>query len=111
MITVGQSFFDPLPGGRDLYILKGVLNDWPDREATAILKRCAEAARPGGRVVVFTGTAPGEEASPELLMMVLVGGRARTAQEFRDMAREAGLEVQAVGRQPSGRVITECRPV
>jgi SAM-dependent methyltransferase len=109
--TVAQSFFDPLPGGCDLYVLKGVLNDWPDREATAILTRCAEAARPDGRVVVFTGTPPGEEASPDLLMMVLVGGRSRTAEEFREMAREAGLEVQAVGRQASGRVITECRTV
>ncbi|MGA2595122.1 MAG: methyltransferase [Bryobacteraceae bacterium] len=108
--TVGQSFFDPLPGGGDLYILKNVLGDWPDREATAILRRCAEAARPSGRVVVFTGAGPGEDASPELLMMVLVGGRGRTLDEFREMAREAGLEVRAVGRQPSGRVIVECRP-
>ena len=29
-----------------------VVNDWPDREAVAILARCAEAARPSGRVVV-----------------------------------------------------------
>src|ERR1035441_10040826 len=36
--TVAQSFFDPLPGGRDLYILKNVLGDWPDRQATAILR-------------------------------------------------------------------------
>ena len=108
---VGQSFFDPLPAGHDLYLLKGVINDWPDREAVAILKRCAEAARPSGRVVVFTGAGPGEEASPELLMMVLVGGRARTFDEFREMAREAGLEARSVGRQPSGRVIVECRPV
>jgi hypothetical protein len=108
--AVAQSFFDPLPGGCDLYILKGVLNDWPDREAIAILKRCAEAARPSGRVVVFTGAGPGEEASPELLMMVLVGGRGRTLDEFREMARDAGLEVTAVGRQASGRVIAECRP-
>jgi SAM-dependent methyltransferase len=108
--TVGQSFFDPLPGGRDLYVLKNVLSDWPDREATAILKRCAEAARPSGRVVVFTGAGPGEEASPELLMMVLVGGRARTLDELREMAQQAGLEVKAVGRQASGRVIVECRP-
>src|SRR5712691_3474196 len=42
--TVGQSFFDPLPSGADLYLLRGILNDWPDREATAILSRCAEAA-------------------------------------------------------------------
>jgi len=108
--TVGQSFFDPLPAGADIYILKKVLNDWPDQEATAILRRCAEAARPSGRVVVFTEAGPGEAASPELLMMVLVGGRERTLDEFREMAREAGLEVSAVGRQPSRRVIVECRP-
>jgi 2,7-dihydroxy-5-methyl-1-naphthoate 7-O-methyltransferase len=107
--TVAQSFFDPLPGGGDLYLLKGVLYDWPDREATAILKRCAEAARPSGRVVVFTGAGPDEEASPELLMMVLGGGRGRTLDELREMAGEAGLEVRAVGRQASGRVIVECR--
>ena len=109
--AVAQSFFDPLPGGADLYILKSVIHDWPDREATAILKRCAEAARPSGRVVVFTGAGPGEEASPELLMMVLVGGKARTLDEFREMARQAGLEVRAVGRQPSGRPIVECHPI
>jgi SAM-dependent methyltransferase len=108
--AVAQSFFDPLPDGCDLYVLKNVLGDWPDREATAILKRCGEAARPSGRVVAFTGAGPGEEASPELLMMVLVGGRGRTLDEFREMAREAGLEVKAVGRQASGRVIAECRP-
>jgi SAM-dependent methyltransferase len=108
--TVAQSFFDPLPGGRDLYILKNVLGDWADAEATAILRRCAEAARPSGGAVVFSGTGPGEEASPELLMMVLVGGRGRTLDELREMAREAGLEVKAVGRQASGRVIVECRP-
>jgi SAM-dependent methyltransferase len=108
--AIGQSFFDRLPGGGDLYILKGVLNDWPDREAAAILRRCAEAARPSGRVVVFTGAGPGEDASPALLMMVLVGGRERSMDEFREMAREAGLDVRAVRRQPSGRVIVECRP-
>ncbi len=109
--AVAQSFFDPLPGGADVYILKSVLHDWPDREATAILRRCAEAARPSGRVVVFTGAGPGEEASPELLMLVLVGGKARTLDELREMARQAGLEVRAVGRQPSGRVIVECHPI
>ena len=109
--AVAQSFFDPLPGGADVYILKSVLQDWPDREATAILRRCAEAARPSGRVVIFTGAGPGEEASPELLMLVLVGGKARTLDELRKMARQASLEVRAVGRQTSGRVIVECWPV
>ncbi len=108
--AVAQSFFDPLPGGADLYLLKSVLSDWPDREAAAILKRCAEAARPSGRVVVFTGAGPGEDASPALLMMVLVGGKDRTLDELHKLAREAGLEMSAVGRQASGPVVVEFRP-
>ena len=64
--TVGQSFFDPLPAGADLYILKSILSDWPDRGATAILRRCAEAARPSGRVVVLNGVGPDQDASPAL---------------------------------------------
>jgi SAM-dependent methyltransferase len=106
--AVEQSFFDPLPGGGDLYLLKNVLGDWPDREAKALLRRCAEAARPAGRVVLLGGVTLDEAASPELLMLVLVGGKNRTLGEFREVAREAGLEVSASGRRPSGRVVVEC---
>ena len=52
MTVQGQSFFDPLPAGADLYLLKSVLNDWPDEPTVAILRCCAEAARkaqPGRR--------------------------------------------------------------
>jgi hypothetical protein len=44
-------------------------------------------------------------------MLVLVGGKSRTLTEFRELARSAGLEVSATGRQPSGRFIVECRPI
>jgi 2,7-dihydroxy-5-methyl-1-naphthoate 7-O-methyltransferase len=111
-VTVsGQSFFDPLPGGADLYMLKSVIVDWPDREAAEILRRCGEAARPHGRVVIVNGVNPGESAAPDLLMLVLVGGKERTLAEFRELARGAALDVSASGRQPSGRFVVECRPV
>ena len=111
-VTVsGQSFFDPLPAGGEVYLLKSVLADWPDPEAAAILRRCAEAARPSGRVVLLNGVSPDDAAgpSPALLMMVLLGGKDRTLGEFRELARGAGLEVQASTRQPSGRFVVECR--
>lgn len=108
----GQSFFDPLPAAADLYLMKNVLSDWPDEEARTILTRCAEAARPsGGRLVLVGGVNPRETASPELLMLVLVGGKDRVLREFRVLAREAGLEVIAFGRQASGRFLVECRAI
>jgi 2,7-dihydroxy-5-methyl-1-naphthoate 7-O-methyltransferase len=111
--TAGQSFFDPLPAGADLYLLKNVLGDWPDPEASTLLRRCAEAARPGGRVVILGGISPEDAAapSPELLMLLLVGGKSRSLDEFRALARDAGLAITAAGRQPSGRFVVECRPV
>jgi hypothetical protein len=108
--TVGQSFFDPLPAGADLYLLRGILNDWPDREATAILSRCAEAARPNGRVVVLKGIGPDEAPRGLMIEMVLVGGKHRSVAEFRELARKAGLEVLAAERQASGYFVVECRP-
>jgi 2,7-dihydroxy-5-methyl-1-naphthoate 7-O-methyltransferase len=109
--TSGQSFFDPLPAGADLYLLKNVLADWPDREASVLLRRSAEAARPGGRLVVIGGVSPDERGapSPALMMMVLVGGKERSLTEFRELARGAGLAVQATGWQASGRFMVECR--
>ena len=107
----GQTFFDPLPPGADLYLLKKVLDDWPDREATAILTRCAEAARPSGRVLVLSGVSPTDPADPELLMLVLVGGKDRSLAEFRALAAAAGLEVQSAGPNAKGRFMVECRPM
>jgi hypothetical protein len=112
--TAPQSFFDPLPAGADLYLLRGVINDWPDREAVAILRRCAEAARlaeeASGRVVVLKGFAA--EGAPKRLEIeqILAGGKVRTVSEFRELARQSGLEVVAAGQQPGGYFVVECRP-
>jgi hypothetical protein len=108
-VTVsGQSFFDPLPAGADLYVMKNVLADWPDGEATALLARCAEAANPGGRVIVLGGIWPADTPpNPELLMMVLVGGKQRSLAEFRVLAAAAELQVQAASRYGS-RFAVEC---
>src|SRR5262249_48131778 len=86
-------------------------NDWPDAEATAILSRCAEAARPDGRVVVLGGGTPDEARSGLVIEMALLGGKYRTVTEVQDLAREAGLEAVSAGRQPSGHLVTECHPL
>jgi SAM-dependent methyltransferase len=109
--TIGQSFFDPLPAGADLYVLSKVLNDWPDLETKAILKRCAEAARPAGRIVILGGVSLDDAPASLSLEMVLVGGKTNTLAEFRELARGVGLEVCATGWQSSGRFVVEFRLV
>jgi 2,7-dihydroxy-5-methyl-1-naphthoate 7-O-methyltransferase len=112
----GQSFFDPLPAGADLYLLKSVLNDWPDEETVAILRRCAEAAGSAasaatpGRVLVLGGVAPDDAPRSLGIDMLVAGGKTSTITQFAELARRAGLEIRAATTQPSGRFIVECRP-
>lgn len=110
VMAVGQSFFYPLPAGADVYMLKGILNDFPDREAEAILTRCAEAARPDGRVIILGGVHEDDAPRDLTIEMVLLGGKQRTVTELRDLAQSAGLEVIAAGKQPNGFFAVECRP-
>ena len=109
-VTVeGQSFFDPLPSGADLYLLKSVLNDWPDEPTVAILRRCAEAAHAGTSIAILGGVAP--DAAPRTLGidMLVAGGKTSPLAQFTGLARQAGLEVVAAGTQSSGRFVVECR--
>ncbi|MFZ2034389.1 MAG: methyltransferase [Candidatus Dormiibacterota bacterium] len=108
--SVAQSFFDPLPAGADVYLLRKVLNDWPDRETVEILRRCADAARPSGTIVAIGGVVPDGTPRPLSVEMLLVGGRTNTLPEFRELARQADLEIVATESGLSHFLI-ECRPL
>jgi hypothetical protein len=108
--TAGQSFFDPLPAGADLYLLCGILNDWGDRETLAILRRCRDAADGTGRVVVLKSVSPDGAGRPLTIEMVLAGGKHRTVTEFRALAQSAGLGIVRAEQQKSYFTV-ECRPI
>ncbi len=132
MTAEGQSFFDPLPAGADLYLLKSVLNDWPDEPTVAILRRCAEAARKAqppeqgpqeqgpreqkearpheGAVAILGGVAEDETPRSLGIDMLVAGGKTSTLTQFTELARQAGLDVVAARTQASGRFVVECRP-
>jgi 2,7-dihydroxy-5-methyl-1-naphthoate 7-O-methyltransferase len=114
-VFAGQSFFDELPTGGDVYVLRGVIHDWGDDEATAILRRCAEAAGDHGRVVIIEGSAGGDGdgdqaafAEMNLRMLVLCGGRERGIDDYTALAAAAGLAVAGVQTTPLGQVAVEC---
>ena len=111
-VTVeAQSFFDPLPAGGDLYLLKSVLNDWPDEPTVAILRRCAEAAKTAQASIAVLGGVAADETPRSLgIDMLVAGGKTSTLTQFTELARRAGLDVIAARTQSSGRYVVECRP-
>lgn len=98
-VTAGD-FFAPLPGPVDVVLLKSVLHDWPDDDAVRILRRAREAVAPAGRVLVIERVMPGRvEDRPEhrtttrsdLNMLVGLGGRERTEEDYDALLQAAGL--------------------
>jgi len=97
---VAGDFFEAVPEGADVYLMKKVLHDWSDDDAVRILVNCRHAMAPGGRVLVAeTLVPPGNTPDPikvmDLNMLVVTGGRERTADEFAALFARAGL---AAGR-------------
>jgi hypothetical protein len=92
---VAGSFFERVPEG-DAYVLSGIVHNWDDERATAILRTIAASARPRARVVatesvVAAGNEPSGAKWLDLLMLVL-GGRERTEPEWRRLLEAADLE-------------------
>jgi hypothetical protein len=99
------SFFESVPGGCDLYILKSVVHDWDDERAVTILRTCRAAMEPDARLVLVERIVPERIDDPEaalgtvmsdLHMLVEFGGAERTTHEYDVLLRSAGLRLTRV---------------
>jgi hypothetical protein len=98
---VAGSFFESVPPGADVYVLKKVIHDWTDEKATLILGNCRDAMTPHGKVLLAETIIPaGNEANPIKLidanMLVVTGGVERTETEYATLLAAAGLRLERV---------------
>jgi hypothetical protein len=112
---VAGDFFAALPAGADGYILASILHDWDDERALAILRTVRAAITPAGRLLVVEDVLPeGNQPSfsrwLDLLMLVLVGGRERTAEEFRALLAAAGFRLTRVVPTTTAASVIEAIP-
>lgn len=114
--AVSGSMFDCVPPGADVYMLVSVLHDWNDADAQKILANCCQAAGPGGRVLIVDGLLTEQNAnvaSMDLRMMLLVGGRERSADDYATLAATSGLEInfiQPLDAWNGASAMIECTP-
>jgi O-methyltransferase len=90
--VVGGSFFESVPAGGELYLLKWILHDFDDAAATRILGTIRAACDPRARLLVIEHdlTAP-ETTLSDLRMLVVLGGRERSHTEYSQLLRASGF--------------------
>jgi len=117
--VAGGSFFEKVPGGSDAILLKHVIHDWNDAQATAIL-RCVRAALPAhGKLLIVEGVYPERidqslesrgAAANDVNMLVSTGGRQRSESEFRSLFTASGFRLTRIVPTPARVAVIEGVP-
>lgn len=112
--VVSGDFFAAVPAGGDAYVMKWIIHDWEDEKAITILKNVRAQIQPEGRLIIVDCIVPeGDEPhfakTFDLNMMVMTGGKERTAAEFEKLVSAAGFKLLQVipTELPTGIVVAE----
>ena len=99
--VVTGDFFESVPPGADIHVLKQIIHDWSDKECNTILRNCHQALKPNGKVllvemVIPPNNSPSMAQAMDLNMLVLLTGRERTESEYRELLAAAGFKIERV---------------
>jgi hypothetical protein len=113
---VGGSFFESVPSGGDVYLLKHVIHDWDDERSRAILANCRRAMGPSAQLLLVERDLPADNrrALPALLsdlsMMIQPGGGERSVEEYRALLADAGFALTRAIPTSFGESVLEATP-
>jgi hypothetical protein len=109
-VVAGDVFENPLPHG-DVYVLSQILHGWPDDNAANILARCVEAGGDTVRILLveslLSDPPMADEASFDLFMLTLSGGRQRSLDDFRRLGERVGLGLRSSQLLATGNSLVE----
>ncbi|MCU1339166.1 MAG: methyltransferase [Bryobacterales bacterium] len=113
---IGGNFFESVPAGADAYIMKFIIHDWDDEQATKILANCRKGIRPSGKLLVVDQVVPprnepGLAKLMDLEMLVAPGGRERTGPEWKELFAASGFRLERIIPTPAPQCILEGVPV
>jgi len=113
---VAGSFFESVPTGGDVYIMKVILHDWDDRTSIEILQSCRRAMSATATLIVIERVIGPPNEMPEgkfsdLNMIVQYAAMERTRQEFDDLLRTGGFEMTEIIPTRSPQSIIAAQPM
>ena len=112
----GGSFFDSVPSGGDVYLLKHIVHDWDDEQAVQILRNVASAGGAQATVLVIEFVIPDHHRDfsgnwGDLEMLLTTGSRERTGAQYRALLARAGLRMTRLIPTASAFSVIEARPL
>lgn len=98
---VAGSFFESIPAGADVYMMRHIIHDWDEDKVLTILRNCHQAMSEDSRLLIVESVIPpGNEPFGgkllDLVMLLIPGGKERTEDEYRDLLTSAGFELTRV---------------
>lgn len=98
-----QDFFDPQKQQHvDVFLMKHVLHNWPDKYAARILGNLVSALNPGGHIVICDSVVPAQKdaeslplnvrkgiAGADMQMLVMLNAAERTVEDWERLAKKA----------------------
>jgi hypothetical protein len=99
--TYATNFFEAVPPGADVYMMRHIVHDWTDEQSLTILRNVRKVIRDDGRLLVIEsiippGNGPSFGKLLDLNMMVIPGGKERTEAEYRDLFGKAGFRLNRI---------------
>lgn len=99
--AIGGSFFDEVPAGGDVYMMRHIIHDWDEEKCLRILTNIRRVLPAGGKLLVIEGVVPaGNDPSftkmLDLNMLVIPGGMERTEAEYRELLAKAGFRLSRI---------------
>ncbi len=99
--VVSGDFFDGVPPGADIHVLKQIIHDWSDKECITILRNCHQALKPNGKLllvemVIPPDNSPSMAQAMDLNMLVLLTGKERTESQYRELLAAGGFKMERV---------------
>lgn len=110
------NFFQEIPAGTRAYVMKSIIHDWDDEQSIQILRNCRRVVPPDG-VLLLVEFGLSERNQPsmgkvvDLFMLILTGGRERTADEYALLFSRAGFRLNKVVPTGTDWNIFEALPV
>ncbi|MBD2255424.1 hypothetical protein H6G14_29885 [Nostoc parmelioides FACHB-3921] len=116
---VAGDMFEGLPRGGDIYLFSRVFAGWDDDAIVKTLSHCYTGMKDrSSRLVILDRLVSDEDCSPmsalwDLHLLITIGGRHRSLENFTSVLGRAGFEVECTAELPSDTtaiVARKCNP-